>query len=315
VSRPPHRRFRLYAWFVLGWNLLVIAWGAFVRATGSGAGCGSHWPLCNGEVLPRPEAVETVIEFGHRLTSGLDGLLVLALVVWAFRAFARRHPVRRAAVLAFVFLVIEALIGAGLVRFELVAENDSMARAWVIAAHLVNTFLLLAWLALVAAWARLGDDERGWPLALSARDPAAWLLGGAIGGVVLLGVSGAIAALGDTLFPVASFREGLAQDLSPTAHAFVRLRVWHPLLALAMVVVVGMVAGWLRHHRPSPPVRRLAALLLALFAAQIAVGLVNLWLAAPIWMQLVHLLMADLVWVALVLLASAALRRPAREPN
>lgn len=311
MSHDPHRRFRLYAWFVLGFNLMVVAWGAFVRATGSGAGCGSHWPLCNGEVMPRPESVETVIELGHRLTSGLDGLLVLALVVWAFRAFARRHPVRRAAVLAFVFLVVEALIGAGLVRFELVAENESMARGWVISAHLVNTFLLLAWLALTAAWARLGDEARGWPLAFRLRDPAAWLLGGAIGGVVLLGVSGAIAALGDTLFPVASFREGLAQDLSPTAHAFVRLRVWHPVIALAMVVVVGMVAGWLRHHRPAPRVRRWSAVLLSLFAAQIAVGLTNLWLAAPIWLQLVHLLMADLVWIALVLLADGVLGRDA----
>lgn len=308
----PQRRFRLYAWSVLGWNLLVVAWGAFVRATGSGAGCGNHWPLCNGEVLPRPEAVETLIEFGHRLTSGVDGLLVLALVVWAFRAFGRRHPVRRAALLAFFFLVVEALIGAGLVRFELVADNDSMARAWVIAAHLVNTFLLLAWLALTAAWAKLPAETRGWPLTLAARDPAAWLLAGAVGGVLLLGVSGAVAALGDTLFPAASFREGLAQDLSPTAHALVRLRVWHPLIALAMVVGVGMVAGWLRRHRPAPQVRRLAAVLLALFAAQIAVGLVNLWLAAPVWLQLVHLLMADLVWIALVLLADAASRQVSR---
>ena len=301
------RRFGAFAWAVVGYNLLVVAWGALVRATGSGAGCGSHWPLCNGEVLPRTEAVETAIEFGHRVTSAVDGLLVLALVVWACRAFPRRHPVRAAALLSFVFLVVEAVIGAGLVRFELVADDASTARAWVISAHLVNTFLLFAWLTLTAAWAERPAADRGWPLALSARDPAAWLLGGALGGVVLLGVSGAVAALGDTLYPVASFREGLAQDFSPTAHAFVRLRVWHPLLALAMVVGVGLVAGWLRRHRPAAKVRRRSSVLLALFAAQIAVGLVNLWLAAPVWLQLVHLLMADLVWIALVLLAAAAL--------
>jgi len=144
------RRFRRFAWGVLAYNLLVVAWGAYVRATGSGAGCGSHWPLCNGEVIPRAERIETLIEFSHRLTSALDGLLVLALAVWAFRLFPRRHPVRPAAAWSLVFLVAEALIGAGLVRFELVADDASLARALVMAAHLVNTFLLLAALTLTA---------------------------------------------------------------------------------------------------------------------------------------------------------------------
>ncbi len=48
--------FSRYAWGVLLWNVLVALWGAYVRATGSGAGCGSHWPTCNGEILPRAPA-------------------------------------------------------------------------------------------------------------------------------------------------------------------------------------------------------------------------------------------------------------------
>lgn len=307
-------RFRRLAWWVLGYNLLVVAWGAFVRATGSGAGCGAHWPLCNGEVVPRAPSAETLIELSHRLTSGLDGLFVLALVVLAFRWFPRRHPVRGAAVASFVFLLIEGAIGAGLVLFEMVAANESIARAWWMAAHLVNTFLLLGFLTLTALWARPqagapgGDGPpRRWPLSFSARDPAAWLLAGAFAGMLVLGASGGVAALGDTLYPAATFREGLAQDLAPTAHLLVRLRVLHPVLALGMGVYVVAAATAVAARRPGPAVRRPARLLAGLFVAQLAVGLLNLALAAPVWLQLVHLLMADAVWIALVALAAAAL--------
>lgn len=316
--------FERFAWGLLAYNLAVILWGAFVRATGSGAGCGNHWPLCNGEALPRPEAVETLIELTHRLTSGIDGLLVLLLVAWAFRAFPRRHPVRLAAVGSLVFLVSEALLGAGLVRFELVADNASLERGFVMAAHLVNTFLLLAWLAATAAWARLpaaagsgsGTSRRPprLPLALSLADPATWVAVGGVVALLVLGVSGAIAALGDTLFPAATFREGLAQDFSPTAHLFLRLRVWHPALALVVGLYVAYGATWLRrrHRRRGAEDRlvdRYTVAVLTLFALQIALGVVNVLLAAPVWMQLVHLLAADLVWIAWILLALAALHR------
>lgn len=307
--------FRRLAWAVLAYNLLVIAWGAFVRATGSGAGCGAHWPLCNGEVVPRAPTAETLIELSHRLTSGLDGLLVLGLVVLAFRWFPRRHPVRTAVVLGFFFLLVEGAIGAGLVLFEMVAANESIARAWWMAAHLVNTFVLLGMLTLTALWARpeeaaTGGTGRGrrFALVFAARDPAAWLLAGAFAGMMVLGASGGVAALGDTLFPAASFREGLAQDFSPTAHLLVRLRVLHPVLALGVGVYLVAAATMVAALRPArPAVRRAAHLVAGLFVAQIAVGLVNLALAAPVWLQLVHLLMADLVWIALVVLADAAL--------
>jgi heme A synthase len=296
----------------------VIAWGAFVRATGSGAGCGAHWPLCNGEVVPRAPTAETLIELSHRLTSGLDGLLVLGLVVLAFRWFPRRHPVRTAVVLGFFFLLVEGAIGAGLVLFEMVAANESIARAWWMAAHLVNTFVLLGMLTLTALWARPEETATGgagregtgrrFALVFAARDPAAWLLAGAFAGMLVLGASGGVAALGDTLFPAASFREGLAQDFSPTAHLLVRLRVLHPVLALGVGVYLVAAATMVAALRPArPAVRRAAHLVAGLFVAQIAVGLVNLALAAPVWLQLVHLLMADLVWIALVVLADAAL--------
>lgn len=299
------RRFRRFAWGVLGYNLLVVVWGAFVRATGSGAGCGSHWPLCNGEVIPRPERIETVIEFAHRLSSGLDGLLVLGLAVWAFRVFSRRHPVRRAAVGSLVFLVVEALIGAGLVRYELVADDASMTRALVIGAHLVNTFLLFAALALVAHFA--GRERAGAEPSAGAGTPALLALAAGFLALIVVGASGAVAALGDTLFPAGSLREGLAQDLSPTAHLLVRLRVLHPVLAAVAALALPAAAGWLARRRPALAVA--ARRVVVLIALQVVAGFVNLALAAPLGLQLVHLLLADLVWIAWVLLAAGAVRQ------
>src|SRR5262249_872473 len=143
-------RFAKYAWFTLAFNLLVIVWGAYVRASKSGAGCGSHWPLCNGEVIPNSPTIKTLIEYSHRLSSGLALLLVVGMLVWVFRAYARKHQLRYLSAFAMFFMLMEAAIGAGLVLFEMVAENKSIARALWISAHLINTFLLIGTLALTA---------------------------------------------------------------------------------------------------------------------------------------------------------------------
>ena len=151
------KRFAKYAWFVLIFNLGVILWGAYVRATGSGAGCGSHWPLCNGEVIPRSDQIETLVEFTHRLSSGVAFLLVAGMLVWAWRIYPKGHRVRRGAIFSMFFMITEALVGAGLVLFELVAEDTSTARALSISVHLVNTFVLLACITLTAWWATGGN--------------------------------------------------------------------------------------------------------------------------------------------------------------
>src|SRR5678815_2400191 len=103
-------RFARATWGLVAFLLGVVLWGAFVRATGSGAGCGAHWPVCNGEVLPRAPALETIIEFSHRLSSGLVTLAVLGWAVWAFVAFPRRHRVRRGAVLGVLAILVLSLI-------------------------------------------------------------------------------------------------------------------------------------------------------------------------------------------------------------
>jgi heme A synthase len=296
------RRYARYAWAVVAANLLVILWGAFVRASGSGAGCGSHWPLCNGEVVPRAPAVATLIEFGHRISSGVALVLIAGLVVGAWRVLPRRHPARFGAAASAFFIITEALIGAGLVLLEHVAQDRSVARAYWVGGHLVNTFLLVAALTLTARAAG-ADKPRRW-----RSDPArAVAIGVALAAVLLLGVSGAITALGDTLFPVASLAEGKALTFSPTAHLFVRLRIWHPALALFAGVCVAAAALAALRSPAGAQVRRACTALALLYPAQLALGLANVWLLAPIPVQLAHLLLSDLIWIALVLLAADAL--------
>lgn len=305
-ERMRRTTFARFAWAVLAFNLLVILWGAFVRASGSGAGCGNHWPLCNGAVVPPAPALATLIEFGHRVTSALALALIAGLALGARRAFPRGHAVRLGAALSALFIVSEALIGAGLVLLEHVARDTSLARGYWVAGHLINTFLLIAALALTAWWAAGGRPPR-----LRGQGALGALLGGALAALLLLGVSGAITALGDTLFPLATLAEGEALTFSPTAHAFVRLRIWHPALAAAVGLWLGLAAFAAARVRPAA--RRLALALVALYAAQLALGAVNVWLLAPIGIQLAHLLLSDLIWIALVLLSASALAGEARD--
>lgn len=292
-------RFARYAWFVLGYNLLVVVWGAYVRASGSGAGCGNHWPLCRGEVLPRTPALETLVEITHRFTSGVALLLVLGLVYWAFRRFPKNHHVRIAALVSLLFILTEALIGAGLVLFEYVASNASHARAWWMSGHLINTFFLLGALALTAWWSSGWEKQQR---LLAGKTGRSFTI--ALVGMVILGVSGAITALGDTLFPAGSLAAGLRQDLSPAAHIFLRLRLWHPLIALAVGSGVCWLAWNVRKAQPQPVVMKLSVVLSGLVALQLTAGATNLLLLAPIWMQLIHLLLSNLMWIVLVLLAA-----------
>lgn len=298
-------RLAKYAWGVLAFNILVILWGAFVRATGSGAGCGAHWPLCNGEVIPPAPQVQTLIEFAHRLSSGLALLLVGGLAVWAFRATPKGSLVRRGAVLSVIFILTEALLGAGLVLFQLVAHNASLTRAVSMSVHLLNTFLLLGALTLTAWWAAGGSalrwrEQRGltWGLVLG------------LVGTAVIGATGAIVALGDTLFPAQSLTAGLAQDLDSTAHFLIRLRLVHPVIAILVGVGLLVLASAVKRQVPSAAVGRAALVVTGLVWLQWLAGFVNVGLLAPVWMQLVHLLLADLVWVALVLLAATALGQP-----
>ena len=285
-----------FACFTLAFNLGVILWGAYVRATGSGAGCGNHWPLCNGEIIPRAQQIQTYIEFTHRVSAGISLLLVLALWFWCRRAMARRHPSRFAAGAAVLLIVNEALLGASLVLFERVAQDQSLARTISLSLHSANTLLLLAAIALTAFWlARPGSRFR-W-----SRTRLLPLMA-VLAFMLLSGATGAIAALGDTLFPAASLRASVAQDFAAGSHHLLHTRITHPAAALITVVFLVWTLAGLRRSS-SLQENNVALLATGLFGIQLLLGVLNVVLLAPVWLQIVHLLAADLLWLSLIVLA------------
>jgi heme A synthase len=291
-------RFAKFSWTVLGWTVLVILWGAVVRATGSGAGCGSHWPSCNGAIIPTAERIQTVIEFTHRMMSGGAMILVLVLLIWGLRNYPKGSHQRIGFVGAAIFIIIEALLGAGLVLFKLVEENSSIFRAVAVSLHLLNTFILLAFLALNAWWASGGKR-----VTLKNRGGLPLMFAIGLAGIAIVGMSGAITALGDTLFPSTSLTQTLAEQSAPGAHFLVRLRIYHPIIAVLAGVYALYLVRYLFDQVKSRTGKQLGLLLGTLIVIQAAAGIANVLLLAPVWMQLVHLLLADLIWISYILLA------------
>lgn len=291
-------RFARYAWAVLGYNLAVILGGVVVRATGSGAGCGSNWPTCDGELVPFFEDSATTIEYLHRVTSALAGFAVLVLAIWAWRRFGRNTPVRRTALASLGFIIVEGLIGAALVLFEWVDEDRSMGRVVADGVHLGNTFLLVGALALTAWFASGGRPFR------RAQNPAAFrLLAIGLVGLVVTGALGAIVALGDTLFPEAS----VSATFDNSSHYLVRMRIVHPVVAVVTGLYLAVVARRLSGATGERTTELLGAAIVGLVAAQLSLGFVNVALRAPLWMQLVHLLLAHAMWIAVLLFAASLL--------
>ncbi len=274
--------------------MLVILWGAYVRASGSGAGCGSHWPLCNGEVLPVAPRFETIIEFTHRMMSGVALLGVAALWLWSRTNFPRGHPARRMALASFLFLITEALLGAGLVLFNYVDKNQSVGRAFYLSLHLVNTLFLLGALVLTA-WFSRG--------VVQAPARRSWMVAATLPIAILVSVTGAIAALGDTLFPATSLAQGFHQDFSSAANLLLRLRILHPTLAVLAGCYFVAASILVLRSKQRTVATKLAMGVLILACAQLSAGAINLLLLAPVWMQITHLLLADSLWIGLVLLA------------
>ncbi len=281
-----------YAWAVVGYNVLVILWGALVRATGSGAGCGNHWPLCNGQVVPLAPRVDTMIEFTHRCMTGGATFAVAGLLVWVFRSTQKGQAARGVAVVSGLLLLNEAFLGALLVKLGYVTGNQSLGRVVMLSVHLSNTLLLLAGLTLTARL--LGTGQR-WSAMRTEADGLLWAVAG-LGATLLVGVSGSLAALGDTLYPSVNLRAAIAADFSKTAPMLLRVRWVHPASAAvaAMFVLWLLATAWRRHQT------RLVKVVAALLALQFVLGFADVLLLAPVWLQLIHLLGADLYWVALV---------------
>lgn len=287
--------FRRLAWTTLIYLVFVIVWGAFVRASGSGAGCGDHWPLCNGQLIPRDPSVETIVEISHRITSGLALILVFALFVFSKRLPMDSQPIRSASRWSLIFIIIEALIGAGLVLFELVAHDASLKRAVSMSAHLLNTFALLS--ALVLVIFRTSSPKAEW--LLSWKDIGRFRDQSIVFALLILtGMTGAIAALGDTLYSHlgAVPLKGYFVEGYPI---LMRLRLIHPVVAL--ITVVALMWTQVKLLLKVADNRRLSMLgwlVSGLALIEVVLGLVNVYLMAPIWLQLVHLGTAVFLWIA-----------------
>jgi cytochrome c oxidase assembly protein subunit 15 len=301
-----------FAWFVVFYNVLVILWGALVRATGSGAGCGNHWPLCNGQVIPISPSWHTIIEFTHRQMVTGATFAILALLIWTLRATPKRHPARWFAVASTVLLFNEALLGALLVKLGYVTNNQSAGRMVLLSIHLSNTLLLLAALTLTARFLAAIHTNSHSRIQLHRAPGFGWALTGLLA-TIAVGVSGSMAALGDTLFPATSLRAAYLQDFTAGSPWLLRLRLVHPISA----IVAALFVLWLVHRsrQHTAATRSLATLTIALLALQFVLGIADVLLLAPAWMQLIHLLGADLYWIALVLLAAETLWPGRSDPS
>ncbi|MGA7109204.1 MAG: COX15/CtaA family protein [Terracidiphilus sp.] len=302
----PSLALRRFSWAVLVYFVAVILWGTLVRATGSGAGCGDHWPLCNGTMLQHSPRIDTMIEFTHRITSGLSFFSAVGLLWWTFAGTVRGHLARAAAAAVVAFTLIEAILGALLVKLGLTAQSQSPLRAPYLALHLTNTLLLLAALALTAHFL---SRERGY---LRGDIQLVAPFGASVGIFVLLtvGVTGSLAALGDTLFPARSLDTALLQDFAAGSNWLVRWRWTHPTVAfLASIFLIWLLvrAAQRSAHWDN---RTLSALVLILLAAQYVLGVLDVVLLAPVWLQVTHLLGADALWAALVILTARLTLQP-----
>jgi heme A synthase len=289
--------FAKFAWFALAYNLIVILWGVFLRASYSGDGCGQHWLTCGGEAIPSAPQLKTLIEFSHRITTALAGLVVLGLVVWAFAKRQKTQHVPTFAALSLLFILIEAAIGGGLVLTGNTAANWTSTRPYWTAGHLINTFVLVAFLTLTA-WS--ASRRRAFDRDVSCRDIFAAIGGAAL--IFFVGVTGSMAALATMLFPAGSIAEGLAFDFDPLSHPLLRLRILHPIAAIASGVALFFLSGWVRSKSTDPNTEWWSRAISILIIVQLAFGAATLLSLGPILMQLGHLLLADMVWIAYVLM-------------
>jgi cytochrome c oxidase assembly protein subunit 15 len=306
VSDSKLSGFARFSVFALLYNFAVVLWGVFLRASKSGDGCGEHWLTCHGEVIPSAPAFKTVIEFSHRISTAVAGFVVLALVIWAFRKFRKGDAVRKAAAWTAFFILLEVAIGAVIVLTGNTAQNWTPARPYVMAAHLIITFGLLASLTL-GAWFASGRPA----FTLDVERKHLYVIAALVGGMLVVGVSGSIAALSNLLYePSGSLGEGIRQDLSADSPLLIQLRGFHPLTSVVFGVLLIFAMRWFKKESEGAgDVRRFADAITVLVLVQFISGFVTILMHAPILMQLLHLFLADVVWMLFVLLSASFLHR------
>jgi cytochrome c oxidase assembly protein subunit 15 len=283
---------RLYAasWALIAYTVLIIAWGAWVRISGSGDGCGAHWPLCHGEAIPSAANVKTWTEVSHRYSTALFGLFVIAQLIAIRRLMPRSNPARYWIWWTVFFTATEALIGRMLVTHGLVDESRDLSRLVVMPLHLVNTSLLLFSEVMTAESIVFGLRHSS---VLTTRQRR-WIAMGIVFAVLLL-TSGAIAALGSHLMPASSLQQGLAHDLHSDSHIAVRLRLLHPLLGLAIPLISWFIFSYRATEAPPQHLSSMYCQLGISVLVMVLIGILTLSLLAPTWLKLLHLTMANLL--------------------
>lgn len=280
---------RYWAWTTLAVFVVVVLQGAVVRATSSGAGCGAHWPLCNGQVLPQFQRVATLIEFMHRSLTGISSTMFFVLTGWVFVATPKQHPARKAALLSLGFLILEALLGAVLVLGHYVENNASDMRVFVQSIHFTNTMILLAWTTAVAVL--LGNVK---PAAYNKPLRHASQL--TIAAMLITGAAGSVAALADTIFPSHSLHAAIAADFAADSPLLIRMRWMHPAASLLIVAATLLLTKRLRTSGAA----HAGNLLIANLVVQMLIGVADVLMLAPTWIQVLHLLGADMFWISLI---------------
>ena len=277
---------------LIAYSLLVFLWGAWVRISGSGDGCGEHWPFCYGVLIPESAELKLLIENFHRISTKLYGIFVIGLIGAIFWKLPKGHAARSLVLWVFFFTLMEGLIGAVIVLRGLVTDDDSLFRAIMISVHLANTFLLMASIGFCWYSVKFEKPNFSWRKGLNPALRSLTML------IVIIGALGALAALSTTLFPSTSLLEGLAKDFSADSHFLLRLRGLHPFLGVALFIWILSL-----DLKPTSSFGRKASFAFkSLFALYVGIGMFTLGLLSPTVLKLAHLLFGHLLWLALVFL-------------
>lgn len=267
-------------------SILSILAGAFVRATGSGDGCGSTWPTCKGKIIPQLSDTSEIIEFSHRSISGI--LLIVTLIIFTKSRNMSKGSITRTTVNFLTFFVVfEAAIGAVIVLYEWVGLNSSLPRIVAVPIHLVNTFGLLACYAIL--YKVLLNNFKNIKQLWDRRFVFVAFL------FLLSGATGSITALADVLFPSASFYEGLMEDFDRTSELLTRLRILHP------IVATGLSAALIIESRNIQKDYKIDVKFLQLLViVAVTLGVLNVLSNIVLLLSIFHLAIADLLWITYI---------------
>lgn len=295
------------------YTLLVILWGAWVRISHSGDGCGDTWPLCQGQLIPQEAMKKTWVEYSHRFTSGLYGILVIALYFWIRKQTAKESKpflssCQRWSFWVLVFMISEALLGAKLVIFRLVSMNDSVWRLVVMSLHQLNSFLLVGFTVRLFCSAfeekihRQSSESKVWLPSERVKEifgiPVPFFL------ILVLAMTGAWAALSTTLFPSVSLMEGLIKDFASDSHYLLKLRVTHPVLGGLLGVGMSVLfykksqvyLGSKNTSVHDQYLYKTSQWTSVALATAVVIGILTILTLSPVPLKVIHLAMAHILW-------------------